>query len=107
MANTRAAKDKLLEDFGVVIEDSQQLLKAMAAAPGDRATALRGDLQRKLEEARDRLGDLQDAALERGRAAARQTDEYVRDNPWQSIGVGAGLAVLIGIAIGVVLADRR
>ena len=107
MASTRDAKDKLLEDFGVVIEDSQQLLKAMASAPGERATALRGDLERKLGEARKRLTDLQDAAVERGRAAARYTDEYVHDNPWQSMAVGAGVAVIIGIAVGVMLADRR
>jgi ElaB/YqjD/DUF883 family membrane-anchored ribosome-binding protein len=107
MASTRDAKDKLLEDFGVVIEDSQQLLKAMAAAPGERATALRGDLERKLGEARKRLSDLQDSALERGRAAAQYTDEYVHENPWQSMAVGAGVAVLVGIAIGVILADRR
>jgi ElaB/YqjD/DUF883 family membrane-anchored ribosome-binding protein len=107
MASTRDAKDKLLEDFGVVIEDSQQLLKAMAAAPGERATALRGDLERKLGEARKRLADLQDSALERGRAAAQYTDDYVHENPWQSMAVGAGVAVLVGIAIGVILADRR
>jgi ElaB/YqjD/DUF883 family membrane-anchored ribosome-binding protein len=107
MANTRDAKDKLLEDFSVVIEDSQQLLKAMAAAPGERATALRGDLEKKLGEARKRLGDLQDSAMERGRAAAEFTDDYVRENPWQSMAVGAGVAVLVGIAIGVILADRR
>ena len=107
MGNTRDAKDKLLEDFGVVIEDSQALLKAMAAAPSERASALRGDLERKLSEARKRLEELQDSALERGRAAARQTDEYVHDNPWQSIAVGAGVAAIVGIAIGVMLADRR
>lgn len=107
MADTRAAKDKLLEDFGVVIEDSQQLLKALASAPGERVQALRSDLERKLGEARSRLGDLQDSALERGRAAARHTDEYVHENPWQSIAVGAGVAAIIGIAIGIMLADRR
>ncbi len=107
MANTRATKDKLFEDFGLVIEDSQQLLKAMAAAPGERAHALRGDLERKLGEARQRLADLQDGALERGRAAARQTDEYVHENPWQSIAVGAGVAAIVGIVIGIMLADRR
>ena len=107
MANTQAAREKLLEDFSVVIEDSQQLLKAMAAAPGERAQALRGDLERKLGEARKRLTDLQDGALERGRAAVQYTDEYVHDNPWQSIAVGAGVAAVVGIVIGLMLADRR
>ena len=107
MANTQAAREKLLEDFSVVIEDSQQLLKAMAAAPGERAQALRGDLERKLGEARKRLTDLQDGALERGRAAVQYTDEYVHDNPWQSIAVGAGVAAVVGIVIGLMLSDRR
>jgi ElaB/YqjD/DUF883 family membrane-anchored ribosome-binding protein len=107
MANTQAAKEKLYEDFGAVIADSQALLKAMAAAPGERASALRGDLERKLGEARARLTDLQDGALERGREAVRYTDEYVHENPWQSIAIGAGVAALVGIAIGVMLADRR
>ena len=107
MANTQAAREKLLEDFSVVIEDSQALLKAMAAAPGERASALRGDLERKLGDARKRIGDLQEGALERGRAAVEQADEYVRENPWQTIAIGAGVAALIGIAIGVMLADRR
>ena len=79
----------------------------MASAPSERAQALRGDLERKLGEARKRLGDLQDGALERGRAAVQQTDEYVHENPWQSIAIGAGVAAVIGIAIGVLLSDRR
>ena len=107
MADTQAAREKLLEDFGAVIDDSQQLLKAMASAGGDKAQSLRGDLERKLGEARKRLADLQDGALERGRAAAKYTDEYVHDNPWQSIGVGAAVAAIIGIAIGLIIADRR
>jgi len=45
--------------------------------------------------------------VERGRAAVEQTDEYVHENPWQSIAIGAGVAALVGIAIGVMLADRR
>jgi len=107
MADTRAAKDRLVEDFSSVIEDSQALLRAMASAPAERAQALRGDLERRLGDARKRLGDLQDGAMERGRAAARMTDEYVHDNPWQSIAIGAGVAAVVGIAIGVMLADRR
>ena len=106
MANTQAAKQKLMEDFSAVIDDSRQLLKEMASAPIDKATSLRGSLDSKLREARDRLDDLQGAAVERGRAAAKQADEYVRENPWETVAVGAGVAALIGIAIGVMLARR-
>ena len=100
MANTQAAREKLLEDFSVVIEDSQALLKAMAAAPGERASALRGDLERKLGDARKRIGDLQEGALERGRAAVEQTDEYVHENPWAVIGIAAAVGIVIGFIAG-------
>ena len=99
MANTQAAREKLLEDFSVVIEDSQALLKAMAAAPGERASALRGDLERKLGDARKRIGDLQEGALERGRAAVEQTDEYVHENPWRTSAGAAASGILVGAVI--------
>ena len=104
MANTQAAKEKLFEDFGLVIEDSQQLLKAMAAAPGERAQALRGDLERKLGEARKRLDEIQGTAMERGRAAVQQTDEYVHENPWTLIGVAAAVGLIVGL---VIASERR
>jgi ElaB/YqjD/DUF883 family membrane-anchored ribosome-binding protein len=34
------------------------------------------------------------------RDAARETDRYVRQNPWQSIGIAAGVGLLIGVLIG-------
>lgn len=46
-------------------------------------------------------------ALERARATLEDLEDdasrYVRDNPWQSL----GLAAFIGLAIGVLVAGRR
>jgi len=33
------------------------------------------------------------------REMADATEEYVRDNPWQSVGVAAGVGLLIGLLI--------
>ena len=40
---------------------------------------------------------MQDDALDRAKATARATDEYVRDNPWQALGVAAAVGVLVGL----------
>ncbi len=106
MNDTQAARDKLVEDFTAVIADSEQLLRAMASAGGEKAQALRGDLERKLRDARERLQDIQGAAADRARVAARQADDYVHDHPWESIAIGAGIAAVIGIIVGL-LASRR
>jgi ElaB/YqjD/DUF883 family membrane-anchored ribosome-binding protein len=36
----------------------------------------------------------------RAREALDDADEYVRENPWQSIGVAAGIAFLVGLLAG-------
>ncbi len=37
--------------------------------------------------------------MERSKEAARATDEYVHDHPWQAVGVAAGVGFLLGMLI--------
>ena len=37
--------------------------------------------------------------MDRARAAARVTDDYVHDNPWGAIGAAAAAGFLIGLLI--------
>ena len=104
--DTQAAREKLLEDVSAVIADSEQLLKAMASAGGEKAQALRGDLERKLAMARERLDEIEEMALARTREAAKQADEYVHENPWQSLAIAAVAAALVGVLVGLLL-NRR
>lgn len=104
--STSVSRDKLIGDFNAVIADTEQLLKSLAAAGGEKGTALRASVEQNLRAARERLDELQDAAVERTRAAAKATDEYVRENPWQSMAVVGGLAALAGFVVGLLL-NRR
>jgi ElaB/YqjD/DUF883 family membrane-anchored ribosome-binding protein len=40
--------------------------------------------------------------MRRAREVAQAADEYVRENPWQSVGIAAG----IGLVVGMLLARR-
>ena len=106
MNDTRKARDRLVEDFVKVIDDSEVLLKAIAAASGEKAQTLRADLEGKLQAARARLDEFEKEALQRTHAAAEQADEYVHANPWQSIAIAAGVAAIAGIVVGLLL-NRR
>jgi ElaB/YqjD/DUF883 family membrane-anchored ribosome-binding protein len=94
-----ATRDKLLEDFTKVVNDTEELLKSMATVGGDKASALRASVEQNLALTRERLRELQEAAVEKTTAAARATDDYVHDNPWQAIGVAAAVGVLVGLLI--------
>jgi ElaB/YqjD/DUF883 family membrane-anchored ribosome-binding protein len=100
---TDVARDKLVQDFRAVIADTEELMKSAAAVGGEKATAWRAGVEQNLKAAKEKLAQLEQAAVEKSKAAARATDNYVHENPWQSIGVTAGVSVLVGITIGLLL----
>lgn len=105
-SSSAALKHKLLADFNAVVHEADQLLKFVADEGGDKASALRTKVERNLNTAKERLRDLEDAVMEKTRATARATDEYVHENPWQTAGIVAGLSVAFGVMLGVLLYRR-
>ncbi|HOL36865.1 MAG TPA: DUF883 family protein [Rubrivivax sp.] len=96
---TADQKDKLISDLRAVIVDAEELLERTAGELGDTAIGLRERLQLRMASARDGLLTMQAAASERVKAAGRATDDYVHDHPWQSVGIGVGVGLLLGMLI--------
>lgn len=91
--------ERLVRDLKAVIEDAEALLQATAAQTGDRIDGLRARASESLEQAKARLRATEDEALEQVREAAANANEYVRANPWQAVGVAAGVGLLLGLLI--------
>ncbi len=96
---SQSQKDRLMKDLHSVVAEAEGLLRATAGQAGEGASELRAKVQASLDRAKHNLADLQDAALEKARAAGRATDAYVHENPWQSMGVAAGVGLLLGLLI--------
>jgi hypothetical protein len=92
-------KTKLMNDLQVVIEDAQELLRMTADQMGDKATGVRARIEARLAEASSDLKHLQEAAVTRAKAVGDATDEFVQEHPWQSIGIAAGIGLLVGLMI--------
>jgi len=99
-AETNVAKDKLVQDFKIVIADTEELLRATANLAGEKAASARERIQDSLQRAKVKLADVEDAIVVKGKQAARVTDEYVHENPWKSVGIAAGVGLIIGLLIG-------
>jgi ElaB/YqjD/DUF883 family membrane-anchored ribosome-binding protein len=93
------SKDKLVADMKVVIADAEELLKATASAAGDRVSAARTRMEDSLRTARVKLAEAQEVVVDKAKAAARATDDYVHANPWRSVGIAAGAGLVIGMLI--------
>jgi len=99
-ARFERSRDALVKDFTEVLTEADSLLKQATKESGEKASDLRAQVESKLRAAKLKLQDMQDDAMDRAKATARATDEYVHDNPWQALGVAAALGVLIGLLIG-------
>ena len=100
--NEQANEEQFIESVKESLDDAEKLLREAASATGDKAAELRERAMQSLKRTREALYDTQDALMARGRKAARATDEYVHDNPWQAIGM-AGLA---GFLVGALICRR-
>lgn len=97
---TAAQKEKLVAELRQVVADAEELLQLTAGDARESVSGLRERMQQRMADARLRLLDLQANATEKAKAASLAADDYVHDNPWRSIGIGAGVGLLIGLLIG-------
>jgi ElaB/YqjD/DUF883 family membrane-anchored ribosome-binding protein len=84
---------QIAEDLRALVSDAEALLRS-TANPGSAEVLERA--QATLQDLRVRLSALEDAV----RSRARDVDSYVRDNPWQSVAVAGGIALLLGLVMG-------
>lgn len=92
--------DKLVQDFRAVVADAEELLKATANQAGEKVAIARERIQDSLHAAKVKLAEAEDVIVLRSRQAARATDDFVRENPWQAVGAAAGVGLVIGLLIG-------
>jgi len=105
-SSTEVIKKKLLADFNAVMSEADELLKLVADEGGDKAGALRTKVEHNLNAAKRQLRSLEDAVMEKTMATAHATDEYVHENPWQTVAIAAGLSAAVGAVIGLLLCRR-
>jgi ElaB/YqjD/DUF883 family membrane-anchored ribosome-binding protein len=94
------SKEKIVSDLKVVVSDAEEILRETKDVAGDKIGELRERIAIRLRDAKIRIADAEAQLLDRTKAVARATDEYVNANPWQAIGIAAGIGLLFGIIIG-------
>lgn len=92
-------REKFVQDMKLVISDAEELLRATANQAGEKIGVARERIQDSIHQAKVKLADAEVVLRERAQQAARDTEEYVRDNPWRAIGVAAGIGLVLGIIL--------
>ena len=79
-------------DLGTLADDARALMAATADVAGDKVAEARGRLAAALENGKEIYGRVRDKALD----GVKATDQAVRDNPYQAMGIALGVGAIIG-----------
>lgn len=97
--NLEDREDEFISSVKESLDDAEKLLREAADTTGEKANELREKAMDSLRRSRVALYEAQDAVIAKGRQAARVTDDYVHDNPWQSVGIAGLTGLLVGMLI--------
>jgi ElaB/YqjD/DUF883 family membrane-anchored ribosome-binding protein len=98
-----AGYERVTRELRRVLTDAEALLEA----GGERLGEARGAAATRLSRARDRLADIEREAAYRARRAARETDRYAHEHPWQVAGIGMALGVALALAACLIVESRH
>jgi ElaB/YqjD/DUF883 family membrane-anchored ribosome-binding protein len=91
--------EKLFHDLQIVVRDAEALLKATAGQAGEKLQEARAKTEESLRQAKTRIESLEQAALHSGKEMVNSAEDYVRQNPWQALGVAAGVGLVLGVLL--------
>jgi len=100
MERVEMGNTQVVQDLKAVVNDAEALIRATAGDASEQAGKARSRAEESLRRARTRIIDLEQQMLARARATAHATNGYVRENPWPSIGMAAGVAFVAGLLLG-------
>ncbi len=96
-ATTAKTPKELLNDLHALVADAEKMMgDSLSEHTGDAIGALR----ERFDAAQERLGELYTGARQKVAAGAKYTDESIRENPYQSMAIAAGVGLLVGVLIG-------
>lgn len=85
-----------------LISDVEDLMARIADLKDADVVRVRGKVQRAVDATKQSLADSADSIRRQAQNVANTADDYVRESPWQAIGIAA----LVGAVVGI-LATRR
>ncbi|ANI99610.1 hypothetical protein A8O14_05660 [Polynucleobacter wuianus] len=94
-----SSADQLIGEFKSLMADAEALIKATEDHPSETINAIRIKALETMTGAKESLSNLEGTLTEKAKVVAEGADDFVHRNPWEAVGVAAGLGLLIGLFI--------
>ncbi|MEQ4922631.1 DUF883 family protein [Proteus hauseri] len=101
MSQQRSSED-LRSELKSLADTLEEVLNSSADKSKEELQSLREKAECALKGSRAKLSDAGRELVDNTKEMAGKADNYVRENPWTGIGIGAA----VGVVLGVLLAKR-
>ena len=99
MAEQTEHSDALAEELRKVVSEAEALLGAMGDEGDGALQSLRDRVHDSIDTAKARLADLQEQADRIGQRAATAAANWIVENPWTAVAIGASIGLIIGMMV--------
>lgn len=87
----------LVDELKALVTEAEAL---MTGSQSENSAGVLGNLRTRFAAAQGRCGDLYAETKDKVVAGAKQTDATIRENPYQSLAIAAGVGLLVGVLLG-------
>ena len=94
-----STSEQLRAELKALSDTLEEVLNTSTDKSKEELSKLRSKAESALKESRVRLGETSDALLKQTRETAARADEYVRENPWTGVGIGAAVGLVLGVLL--------
>lgn len=94
-----AGADQLIGEFKALMADAEALIQATEGQHEGAIGSIRSKALETLAGAKESIAVIEGQLVDKAKAVAEGADEFVHRKPWESVGIAAGLGLLIGLLI--------
>lgn len=96
----QAAQSGVAGEYRAFLDDVGDLLSSATSMSGEDFARAKARFSARISAAKESIGRAGDALAQRAKSGASATDQYVHEQPWQAVGIAAGVGLLIGFLLG-------
>ncbi|HEY1844829.1 MAG TPA: stress response protein ElaB [Buttiauxella sp.] len=92
-------ESRLDDDLTLLSETLEEVLRSSGDPADQKYIELKARAEQALNEVKARVSSASDTYYYRAKKAVYRADDYVREKPWQGIGVGAAAGLILGLLL--------
>lgn len=91
--------EELRAELKSLADTLESVLNTAESKSKEEVDSLKKKAQAALENSRTRLAEGKEQVVQQTKEIAGKADNYVRENPWTGVGIGAAVGVVLGVLL--------